>query len=85
MWQTYLEIDRYFGLENPTREILDSFLLLFVALTIVVQISELISQQYLWFVNSKNASSVCFSLFIELSVFIVVFLLSFGTGCLFCA
>ena len=85
LWYTYLQVDGYFGLNNPTREIFDAFLLLLVVLTIIMQISQLVPEQCLWLVNSKNASCVCFSLFVELSVFPVVFLSRFGAGGLFCA
>lgn len=84
LWDAYLQVNRYFGLKNPTIEILDTFLLLLVVLSIVMQISQLISEQYLWFVHSKNASSMCFWLLIELSIFPIVFIPSFGTWILFC-
>ena len=80
-----MQVDGYFGLKNPTREIFDAFLLLLVVLTIIMQISQLVPEQCLWLVNSKNASCVCFSLFVELSVFPVVFLSRFGARGLFCA
>ncbi len=50
---------------------------MFVILTIIVQVSQLIFQQSLWLINSKNASSFGLTLFIELSLVFLFFFFCF--------
>ena len=77
-----MQIDRHLRLNYSAREIFDGLLLMLVLLAVVMQISQFVLEQCLWFVNSENAACVGLSLFVELSVLSKLLISGFGAGCL---